>query len=42
MTTDHNGILRIANATRWVRQLLEHAHLFDLLGGKAEVRQRLA
>jgi anti-anti-sigma factor len=42
MTTDHNGILRIANTTRWVRQLLEHAHLFDLLGGKAEVRQRLA
>lgn len=42
MATDMNGILRIANASRWVRELLEHAHLFDLLGGTAEVRQRLA
>ena len=41
MATDMNGILRIANATSWVRQLLERAHLLDLLG-ETHVRQRLA
>jgi len=41
MTADMHGILRIANATRWVRELLERAHLLDLLGGEA-ARQRLA
>ena len=42
MTTDMHGVLRIVNATRWVRQLLEHAHLLDLLGSQRETRQRLA
>ena len=42
MTAAVNGVLRIANVTRWVRELLEQAHLFDLLRGEGDVRQRLA
>ena len=42
MTANVNGVLRIANASRWVRELLEHAHVFDRLSGETNVRQRLA
>ncbi len=42
MTTATNGGLRIVNATAWVREMLERAHLFDLLSGEREVEQRLA
>ena len=37
-----NGALRVVNATAWVRQMLERAHLFDLLTADREVEQRLA
>jgi anti-anti-sigma factor len=42
MTSATKGALRIANATTWVREMLEHAHLFDVLSGESEIRQRLA
>ena len=43
MTAAMNGVLRIANVTRWVRELLEQAHLFDRLSGDRDAtRQRLA
>ena len=42
MTVAMNGVLRIANVTRWVRELLEQAHLFDRLGGERAATQRLA
>ena len=37
-----NGRLRIANASRWVRKVLERAGVFDLLTGEVEAEQRLA
>lgn len=42
MATATNGALRIVNATAWVREMLERAHLFDLLTGDRDVEQRLA
>jgi anti-anti-sigma factor len=42
MTSAVNGALRIVNATAWVREMLERAHLFDVLTGETEVEQRLA
>jgi anti-anti-sigma factor len=42
MTAAVNGVLRIVNATTWVREMLERAHLFDLLNGEREVWRRLA
>jgi anti-anti-sigma factor len=42
MTTAMNGRLRIVNATARVREMLERAHLFDLMSGEREVERRLA
>jgi anti-anti-sigma factor len=42
MATATNGALRIVNATAWVREVLERAHLFDVLTGERDVEQRLA
>jgi anti-anti-sigma factor len=42
MTAAMNGALRVVNATAWVRETLERAHLFDLLSGERNVRKRLA
>jgi anti-anti-sigma factor len=36
MTAATNGALRIVNATAWVREILERAHLFDLLSVEKE------
>jgi anti-anti-sigma factor len=35
MTTAAGGVLRIANATTMVRELLELAGLFELMGGES-------
>ena len=40
MTTAVNGAMRVVNATAWVREMLERAQLFELLGGET-VAQRL-
>ena len=40
ITAADNGALRIVNATEWVREILERAHLFDLLSGEKEAEQR--
>ncbi len=42
MTAAVNGRLRIINASGWVREMLERAHLFDLLNVRSEGEQRLA
>jgi anti-anti-sigma regulatory factor len=42
LTAASNGALRIVNAPAWVREMLERAHLFDLLSGGSEVQRRLA
>jgi anti-anti-sigma regulatory factor len=42
MAAAMSGALRIVNATAWVREMLERAHLFDVLSGEREVEQRLA
>ena len=42
MTAATNGALQIVNATAWVRELLERAHLFDLLSGERKVAELLA
>jgi anti-anti-sigma factor len=42
MTAVTDGALRIVNATAWVREMLERAHLFDVLSGEREIEQRLA
>lgn len=42
ITAADNGALRVVNATEWVREMLERAHLFDLLSGEKEAEQRLA
>jgi anti-anti-sigma factor len=42
MTAAANGVLRIVNATARVREMLERAHLFDLMNGEREVERRLA
>jgi anti-anti-sigma factor len=42
MSATVNGALRIVNATEWVREMLERAHLFDLLSGEVQVEKRLA
>jgi len=42
MTAAVSGALRIVNASAWVREILERAHLFELLNGEREVEQRLA
>jgi anti-sigma B factor antagonist len=42
MTSAFDGALRIANASAWVRQILELTGLFDLLSGEEQVEQRLA
>ena len=42
MATAVDGALRIANASAWVRQILELIGLFDLLSGEEQVEQRLA
>ena len=36
MTAALNGVLRIVNATAWVREMLERVHLFDLLNGERD------
>jgi anti-anti-sigma factor len=41
MTAAVNGALRIVNATAWVREMLERAHLFEPLTAK-DIEQRLA
>jgi len=33
MTAAVNGALRVVNAPAWVREILERAHLFELLSG---------
>ncbi len=40
MTAATNGALRIVNATAWVREMLERAHLFDLLSVEKDVMSR--
>ena len=42
MTTAAHGGLRIVKATARVREILERAHLFDLLSGERELEQRPA
>jgi anti-anti-sigma factor len=42
MTAAMNGALRIVNATGWVREMLERAHLVDLLTAETVVEQRRA
>jgi len=42
MTSAMNGALRIVNPTAWVREILERAHLFDVLSGERQAEQRLA
>ena len=42
MTVAGNGALRIVNTTAWVREMLERAHLFDVLSGVRRGEQRLA
>jgi anti-anti-sigma factor len=42
MTAAVSGALRIVNASAWVREILERAHLFELLNEEREVEQRLA
>ncbi len=42
MTAATNGALRVVNATASVREMLERAHLFDVLSGERHVKQRLA
>jgi len=42
MTTTMNSRLRIVNATASVREMLERAHVFNLLSGDSEVERRLA
>jgi len=42
MTAATNGALRIVNASASVREMLERAHLFDVLSGEREVEQRFA
>jgi anti-anti-sigma factor len=42
MTAAVRGVLRIVNATTWVRVILEQARLFDGLSGEMEMKQRLA
>ena len=37
-----DGALRVVNATAWVREILERAHLFDLLSDEREFERRLA
>ena len=37
-----NGALQVVNATGWVREMLERAHVFNLLSGESEVERRLA
>ncbi len=33
MTAAVNGALRVVNATAWVREILERAHVFEVLSG---------
>jgi anti-anti-sigma factor len=40
VTMAGNGVLRIVNASGWVREMLERAHLFDLLSGEIETERR--
>jgi anti-anti-sigma factor len=42
MATATNGAVRIVNATARVREMLERAHLFDLLTGERNVEQHFA
>jgi len=42
MTVALNGALRVVNATAWVRETLERAHLFDLLSGERNLSKRPA
>ena len=42
MTAATNGALQIVNATAWVRELLQRAHLFDQLSDDGKVAERLA
>ena len=42
MTSATHGALRIVNATVSVRQMLERAHLFEVLSGETEAEQRFA
>jgi anti-sigma B factor antagonist len=42
MTAATNGALRIVNTSASVREMLERAHLFDVLSGEREVEQRFA
>jgi anti-anti-sigma factor len=38
VTVAGNGVLRIVNATAWVREMLERAHLFDVLSGEPKAQ----
>jgi anti-anti-sigma factor len=40
MSAAADGQLRIVNATRWVRQILEFVGLFDVLSGRARPGDR--
>ena len=39
MAAATNGVIRIVNATARVREMLERAHLFDVLSGEREVER---
>ena len=42
MTAAVNGALRVVNPTACVREMLERAHLLDLLSNERKAEQRLA
>jgi anti-anti-sigma factor len=42
MTAAVNGGLRVVNATAWVREILERAHLFELLTGERTDHRQFA
>ena len=42
MTAAVSGGLQVVNATAWVREILQRAHLFELLSGERSVEPRLA
>jgi hypothetical protein len=40
VTVAGDGVLRIVNATAWVREVLERARLYDLLSGDTDLGRR--
>jgi len=42
MTAAVNGALRVVNATAWVREILERAHVFEVLSGETTGNRQFA